>query len=69
MSTFNDELHKISKRGYEIRKKLIHLDPKDKATRISNTCFISAGNSLNNIIQKLPTLKVLPETEIINYKE
>ena len=69
MSTFKEELQKSIDKGYSIRTKLIHCDPNEKATRIANTCFISASNYLNKVIETLPTLKVLPQSEIMKIQE
>ena len=64
MANFNDELKATVDKGYVIKKKLIHCNPEEKATRLANTCFISAGNQLTTIFQKLPLLKTIPSDEI-----
>lgn len=58
-----DEVDKTSKKGYELRKKLLKLNPEDKAVKIANTCFVSASNLLVTLLKKVELLKSITEEE------
>jgi len=58
-----DEVDEISKRGYQLRTKLLKLNPEDKAVKIANTCFVSATNLLVTLLKKVELLKSITEDE------
>lgn len=58
-----DEVNEISKRGYQLRTKLLKLNPEDKAVKIANTCFVSASNLLVTLLKKVELLKSITEEE------
>ena len=58
-----DEVDETSKSGYQLRAKLLKLNPEDKAVKIANTCFVSASNLLVTLLKKVELLKSITEEE------